>query len=124
MSDEDDRDEVYVQAYPQGDIKIASAGDGEEPHWSPDGRELFFTQGDRFLAVTVSVEGGIKISPPEELFVKAFEKGSTNSYSRPYYDVSSDGRFLMLAERSTTEFQLIVNWFEELRRLVPVDGSR
>lgn len=37
-----------------------------------------------------------------------------------YYDVSPDGeRFLVVTDRSTTEFQVVFNWFQELERLAP-----
>ena len=43
----------------------------------------------------------------------------------PNFDVTSDGqRFVMLqrdAPATTTEVHLILNWFEELERLVPTD---
>ena len=44
------------------------------------------------------------------------------------YDISPDGeRFLMIKEsasdeKSSTEFILVQNWFEELKRLVPTDN--
>ena len=44
------------------------------------------------------------------------------------YDISPDGeRFLMIKESgsdetSSTEFILVQNWFEELKRLVPTDN--
>jgi hypothetical protein len=45
--------------------------------------------------------------------------------TNPDYDVSPDGqRFLMLkpadqAEASPTQINVVLNWFEELKRLVP-----
>jgi len=48
-------------------------------------------------------------------------------YSPFAYDVSPDGqRFLMLKgvpgqdDRSETELHVVINWFEDLRRLVPL----
>ncbi len=40
--------------------------------------------------------------------------------SRPSYDVDSDGWFLMIkqAEEESTQINVILNWFEELKRLV------
>jgi hypothetical protein len=48
--------------------------------------------------------------------------------STPNYDVSSDGqRFLMLkpAEQAeaTTQINVVLNWFEELKRKVPTEGK-
>jgi len=38
------------------------------------------------------------------------------------YDVAVDGRFLMVVDRgspSETQLHVVLNWFEELKRLVP-----
>ena len=120
VSDESGQHEVYVLSYPGGETKIASTGGGEEPRWSHDGSELFFTQGYRVLAATVTGGASLEVAAAQPLFEKAFERGGL----RPYYDVAPDGRFLMVSDRPTTEFKLILNWFEELKRLVPTGGSR
>ncbi len=65
------------------------------------------------------MSSNFEISAPQPLFEKAFERGGTNTYARPYYDVAPDGRFLMVSDRPTTEFKLVLNWFEELKQRVP-----
>lgn len=36
------------------------------------------------------------------------------------YDVAPDGRFLMIqGEGAPTQVNVVLNWFEELKRLVP-----
>ena len=40
------------------------------------------------------------------------------------YDVSSDGRFLMVEPEENegpTQLYVVLNWFEELKRLVPTN---
>jgi hypothetical protein len=50
---------------------------------------------------------------------------SSSSWLSPFYDVSPDGqRFLMLkptgeAGTAPTQINLVLNWSEELKRLVP-----
>jgi hypothetical protein len=41
-----------------------------------------------------------------------------------YYDISPDGqRFLMIKrEREEAQINVVLNWFEELKRLVPIDN--
>jgi hypothetical protein len=34
-------------------------------------------------------------------------------------DVAPDGRFLVVGDASTTELEVVTNWFQELNRLVP-----
>ncbi len=57
-----------------------------------------------------------------------FEKTYSNAGGRRNYDVSPDDkRFLMIKEGggdgvdATMQVILIVNWFEELKRLVPLE---
>jgi hypothetical protein len=40
------------------------------------------------------------------------------------YDVAADGRFLMVGESSAeaNELNVVLNWFEELKRLVPTEN--
>jgi hypothetical protein len=43
------------------------------------------------------------------------------------YDVTRDGqRFVMVKEQtiSANQINVVVNWFEELKRLVPLDRAR
>ena len=39
------------------------------------------------------------------------------------YDVDAQGRFLMIreAEQGANQINVVLNWFEELKRLVPTD---
>jgi len=55
--------------------------------------------------------------PPEVLFEETYVRRT-----RPSYDVASDGRFLMIQsanpEEGDTQIIVVLNWFEELKRLV------
>jgi len=57
VSNESGRDEVYVRALTGAATKttISTAG-GTEPLWSRDGQELFYREGDKFMAVRVTAE--------------------------------------------------------------------
>ena len=45
----------------------------------------------------------------------------TQNAASANYDVAPDGRFVMVDETAVTErtLQLVLNWFDELQRLVP-----
>ena len=115
--------EVYLQPYPgPGSKTLISTGGGFEPLWSSDGRELFYRQGngERMIAVAVETHPQLKVGKPRLLFEGPYfarRGGFPTSY-----DVSPDGRFLMIRsdpDSTPTHFNVILNWFEELQRLVP-----
>src|SRR5205823_3401104 len=75
-SNETGRFEVYVEPFPRGagaagKWPVSTAG-GEEPHWRPDGKELFYVDpGGRLFAVPVQNSGpksGFAMGAPTALF--------------------------------------------------------
>jgi hypothetical protein len=125
VSDESGQPEIYVQPFPGpgGKLRVSTSG-GSMPSWSHDGRELFFIAPDASL-----MRSGIKRRPeldfeiPQVLFVTQI-KHLYSDFNQ--YDVSPDGqRFLintLLEEEDTTSITLVLNWFEELKRLAPTDN--
>ena len=73
------------------------------------------------MAVDVDAKSGFSSGKPRMLFDGPYQP----SGGYPFYDVSADGqRFLMLkpVESQTsaqTQINVALNWFEELKRLVP-----
>ena len=115
--------QVYVTRYPEANVKylVSEEEGGASPVWSPNGTELFYRSGDRMMVVSVETEPVFSAGKPEVLF-----EGSYVSHSggMQYYDISPDGQqFLMLKEEQTTTGQInvVLNWFEELKRLVPTN---
>jgi Tol biopolymer transport system component len=62
--------EVYVRPVPSGTpVERVSVNGGSSSAWSADGRELFYREGSRMIAVPISTEGGFRIvGPRRELF--------------------------------------------------------
>jgi len=126
VSNESGREEVYVQSFPNlGHKTLVSVGGGREPTWSKDGSELFYRQGSRMMAVTVSGAEGFEAGVPRELFDRDFWPALRNRAAN--YDVHPDGkRFVMLENHQfggfPDEIHVILNWHEELKRRVPVDN--
>ena len=128
MSNETGRFEVYIQPFsvsgPRGTKQI-SVGGGTEPLWGPDGRELFYRNGDKMMAVAIETESDpeLSVGTPALLFEGRFLPGP--NWARRNYDISPDGqRFLMIQREQDlvpTEIIVILNWFEELKRLVPTN---
>ena len=129
VTDETGKLQVYVRPFPgpEGEVKWMISDEdtgGGQPVWSPDGRELFYRSGDRTMVVSIRTQGQtLAAGTPKVLF-----EGQYVSHSQPpgfqYYDISPDGkRFLMLKEVTpeATQINVVLNWFEELKRLVPTN---
>ncbi len=106
---------------PGGKRQISTEG-GQEPVWAGNGRELFYRNGDRMMAVDITTEPSFSAGIPAMLFEGSFE--TTNNF-RANYDVTPDGqRFLMIQsgeqqDSAATQIHVVLNWFEELKRRVP-----
>ena len=118
--------EVYVTSYPdtRGRWQISTAG-GRQPAWSRDGRELFYRDfNGALIAVPVTRAPTFAAGPGRKLFQDAAYAGAGSSLSDRTYDVSLDGRrFLMIRMNAPPRRHLAVveNWFDELRRRVPLN---
>jgi dipeptidyl aminopeptidase/acylaminoacyl peptidase len=118
-SNQEGRYEIYVASYPGLITKKVSTGGGGNPAWSGDGKEVFYLRGDKMIAVSIETEPELRTTGSEVLF-----EGKYSTDSRRNYDVSGDGqRFLMVKESedhsAETQLVVVLNWFEELKRLVP-----
>jgi serine/threonine-protein kinase len=116
-SDVSGRDEVYVRQFPEGGrIWRVSIDGGEEPLWSPDGRELFYRNGHAWMVVPVQTTPEFSLGTPRQQFEGAYLQISGYSY-----DIAPDGKRFIMAkgvnqQTTTTQLNVVVNWHEELKR--------
>ena len=112
-----------MQPYPGpgGKWQISTDG-GNEPVWNRSGRELFYRNADKMMAVDITTQPSFSASKPKKLFEGQYRP---TAGTFPDYDVSPDGqRFLMLKsvrqeQAESTQINVVLNWTEELKRLVP-----
>jgi serine/threonine protein kinase/Tol biopolymer transport system component len=114
---------VYVQSFPdRGREHPISTGYGNDPLWSPNGKELFYRDGNKVMAVAVETDPVFDAKKPELLF-EAPTLGSVG-YGSANYDITKDGRrFIMIrpkAQPIPTQIHVVLNWFEELKQRAPV----
>jgi serine/threonine-protein kinase len=120
-SDESGRQEIYVRDLTGtgGRWQVSTAG-GEEPHWSKDGHELYYRVGNRMMAAAIDGGTSFHSGTPRLLFEGVYNLRSDSLRS---YDVDPvTGRFLMirpLDQGQPPSIRITLNWFDELRRLVP-----
>lgn len=126
-SDVSGRFEVYVQPFPDiesGRWQVSTRG-GTQPLWSRDGRELFYVEGGRIMAVEVRTRPTFSMGETSVAVAGDYYMGDRTITGRTF-DVSPDGqRFLMIEEdprgrAAERQIHVVFNWFSELRERVPV----
>ena len=70
------------------------------------------------MAAKIALVPGIEVSPPELLFDGPY---TLDLSGHQRYDVAPDGRFLMVENSEDFRVVVVEGFFEELRRLVPVN---
>ncbi len=129
-SDETGSFEVYVREVSGGrrfPVSTSTRG-GWWPRWSRDGREIYYTSpvSSGILVAQVDLESFSASDPVEvsDIVIRTLSN----------FDVTADGqRFLVLVPAGTdetggtapsTRLNVVLNWFEELNRLVPTGIRR
>ena len=125
-SNESGVQEVYVRPLSgEGKWQLSHAG-GARPRWSRDGRTIVYRRlrrweepagPDRMMAVSVSAGTSFTAGKTWVVAEGTFSPGGT---ATPNYDVSDDGRRLLLITRPPQHPRLpmivVDNWFTELRQ--------
>jgi hypothetical protein len=119
QTDVSGRMEVVVTSFPEpaATQPISDAG-GRFPFWSKRGDELFYQSldGRKLMAVSIRTEPELEAGRPRVLF----ETGNVD-----VWDVDLDGKRFLGVERPElapiTELQVVFNWGEDLKRLVPAN---
>jgi len=131
VSNKSGRNEIYARPYPGrgGEVTMSASG-GQEPAWDPSGKELFCRHDGQMWGVRVVANAtSLTVSPPTRLFADPYRLdigGTAGGVAN--YDVSPDGtRFVMVedvrpandAAASSVRLNVVLNWFEELKRVPP-----
>ena len=119
MSSESGQTEVYVQPFPEGGRKVTvSSNGGRKVHWSRDGKELFYVEGQTLVAVEVSSGSSFSVGEATRLF----EHPGFLMPSNDSYDISTDGQRFILAQSvgegpdaPEPSIRVVMNWFAEFR---------
>ena len=116
--------QLWVAPYPGPGIPHQISTDGGSwSIWSADGRKLFFRgRGEtvqQVFAAAIQTEPAFSRSDPESLFELDFLFWVT--------DLHPDGERFAIVRRAATgvaQINVVLNWFEDLNRLVPTDNDQ
>jgi Tol biopolymer transport system component len=120
VSNESGPNDVYLRPYPALDRRwTVSTQGGTQPVWGPNGKEIFYRNGDKMMVVDVTTASEVKLSAPRVLFEQRYAYGA--GITIPNYDVTPDGqRFIMVKDEATgSRLNVVLNWSAELNRLAP-----
>jgi dipeptidyl aminopeptidase/acylaminoacyl peptidase len=130
-SNESGQSQIYVRPFPNvADARYQiSNGGGRTPVWAPSGHDLFFVNRSSVMAVTVQLTPTFSADNPTKLFDAPsvlLDGRFIATGTHRTYDVSRDGRFLMIKENAGSSegnappasMIVVQNWFEELKAKV------
>jgi hypothetical protein len=127
------RSEVYLRPFPgPGGRWRISAGGGSFPIWSRNGRELFFLSADqRIMVVDYTAKGDSFVAGKPRAWSEKRVLLKEGGGPFPPYALAPDGkRFAVLLypdgtveQQRATQLTFLLNFFDELRRRVPVDAK-
>ena len=113
MSDETGRYEVYVRRFAGGGGRWQVSTTGAfEPHWSPDGRSLYYRQRRDLMRVAVATGPSFAAGAPERVTTGLQDGSNPRSYA-----VAPDGRILFLqviAKENAEQPVLVLGFAREL----------
>jgi hypothetical protein len=101
-----------------------SEGGGVQARWSSTSREIYYRGGQRMMAVAFDSAGAQPtFGKPAALFADEYDFGQ--GLSIPNYDVTRDGRFIMLRRGSHgSSLRVVIHWAEELKQILAAGGVR
>ena len=118
---------VFVRPFPPTGAKYQVTKDIDAYHsaWAPDGKELSYVgSGGQFATISVTTQPSFTVSTPTPMSLSV----STGTPVLPRnYDITHDGkRFIGVIAAGATQggssaaqIQVVLNWTEELKRLMP-----
>jgi serine/threonine-protein kinase len=135
-SNESGKAQAYVQAFPGPGPKIQVSNDGgTDPVWKKNGGELYFRDGDKMMAVSVSTARTFTAGRPQMLWEGHYSHGMSTSCGPPgatssNYDVTADGRrFLMVKDEApdtafSRQIVVVLGWADEVARIERSKGTQ
>ena len=114
VSNSSSKMEVYLRPVDGGTRHAVSTTGGLGPHWSRDGKRIFFRNGQQFLAVDVTTTPAVQLGAPTVLFERRYAFGPNLTIAN--YSLSKDGKDFLLVSAGTDHLSVIFNWLQNAGR--------
>jgi hypothetical protein len=124
-SDESGRQEVMIAAFPgPGPRRPVSTGGAESAAFAADGKTLFYRSDNHVWAAALTTDPALSVGRPYPAFQLPTFPGNTGL---PNWSIDSKGERVLALKyvgevTSPGDVQVIVNWFESLRRAATASG--
>lgn len=106
---------MYLTPFPGSDRKwVVSTGGGTQPRFSRSGRQMFYRDGPRMMAVDVDDSGGnIRLPAPRLLFSTDAAAGALVTIAN--YDATPSGDFVIMQTAPVPQhISVVLNWAQSL----------
>ena len=111
---------IFVRPYPVTDATVYPIASGTHPTWASDGTELFYQRAATLWVTRVTTRPSFATGEPVALPYVGAQTFWRN------FDITPDGKLLGVVSPvepgalGAPEIDVVLNWFEEVKRLVPV----
>jgi serine/threonine-protein kinase len=129
VSNQTGENQVFVRSFPDPGLATpVSAGAGDAPRWSPDGRTLYYSTRDSIFAASMTFDSGAIVASRRAILYRETEYGRIIDW-----DVYPQGGFVAIIEPPTPAAQpgdgepaqavpyrtyFVVNWVQEMLKRV------
>jgi Tol biopolymer transport system component len=111
--------EIYATGFPDGGRTVQISTDGGLwALWAPDGKTIYYQDGDRVMAVPITYAPSFDAGKPEALFTgNPANPGSALHVN----DITADGERFLMVQSDPGKIVVVTDWFGDLKRLAPTE---
>jgi Tol biopolymer transport system component len=122
-SNETGQDQIFIRSVGGGGVqKQLSSDGGIAPIWAPNNRDIYFLKGEQLVTVSIDGEGN-PTSRDRVLFTAPTYQDARINPDSSDYGIMPDGQHFVFkmgqVASGATYYNVVLNWFEELKQHVP-----
>jgi len=103
------------------DMDVQEKSDCAQARWSSTSQEIFYRSGQKMMAVALGASGSEPtFGKPRAVFSDNYDFGQNVTIAN--YDVTRDGRFIMLRAAHSGSLRVAIHWTEELKQILAAGG--